>query len=58
MKIAPRPNEGEVSDAQVWSAIRYLDPGSRRGVSDILVFMALSWLILLFCAAYLGLRLQ
>jgi hypothetical protein len=51
------PNETELSDAEIWSVIRYLDPASRRGVGDILAFMALSWLILLFCAVYLSFRL-
>ena len=46
-----------VSDREVWSAIRYLDPESQRGVADMLAVMVLCWIVLLLCAGYLVFRL-
>lgn len=46
-------SRSSVSDREVWSTIRYLDPESQRGVADMLVVMALCWIVLLLCAGYL-----
>jgi hypothetical protein len=43
-----------LSDAEVWAAIRYLERAPRRSASDIIVFMALAWAILLACSIYLA----
>jgi len=56
---AKRSLDQEVlSDGEVWSAIRYLDPESRQGIAGLLVSVALCWLILLLSTMYLSFHLR
>ena len=53
-----KPGEEQLSDGEVWSAIRYLDPESRAGIGGLMVSVALCWLILFLSAMYLSLHLR
>ena len=56
-KMKPASEEEHVSDGEVWTAIRYLDPESRAGVAGLMVSVALCWLILFLSAMYLSFHL-
>ena len=58
MKAKRSVDEEALSDGEVWSAIRYLDPESRQGIAGLLVSVALCWLILLLSTMYLSFHLR
>ena len=58
MKAKRSLDDEMFSEAEVWSAIRYLDPEARSGVAGLLVSVALCWLILFLSAIYLSFHLQ
>jgi hypothetical protein len=51
-------NADQISHREVWSAIRYLDPDSQRGFSDMIAVMVLCWTVLVSCAIYLAVHLR
>lgn len=56
--MKPASEEEHVSNGEVWTAIRYLDPELRAGVGGLMVSVALCWLILLLSAMYLAFHLE
>ncbi|PYX96197.1 MAG: hypothetical protein DMG64_01915 [Acidobacteria bacterium] len=58
MDIRRAFEEKQISDGEVWSAIRYLDPESRAGVGSLMVSVAMCWLILFLSAMYLSFHLR
>jgi hypothetical protein len=47
-----------ISDAEIWLAIRYLDPDLRRKRSEITPYLALVMVIVLLCAVWFSLHLR
>ena len=48
----------QLSDAEVWAAIRYLEREPRRSAADVIAFMAFAWAVLLACSIYLAFALK
>ena len=47
-----------ISDAEIWLAIRYLDPDLPRKRSEITPYIALVMVIVLLCAVWFSLHLR
>ncbi|HET9742327.1 MAG TPA: hypothetical protein VFQ00_06235 [Terriglobales bacterium] len=53
MSFPKQSSKLKPSDAEVWSAIRYLEARPQRGIADLMFSVFLCWLVLVACAAYL-----